>query len=217
VSGLPLALVDKLASRFTVVWLVVMMEYFAGPAIAVVICMGCELQPVVGNWPAVDRLSGVKRITMINQRAPDSLRYDQVWMETHSGCGNTRVRARYAETDQMGVIHHANYYVWMEVARVELCATMGFRYRDMEKNDGVMLAVIESSCRYINAVHFDEEVIIATEISFASSRMVTFSYDMSVEGRRVATASTRHIFLNRLMRPTHIPNQYRPLFGLPPK
>ena len=58
-------------------------------------------------------------------------------MESHSSC----IRARYAETDQMGVIHHANYYVWMEVARVELCESMGFRYRDMEKEDGVLLAI----------------------------------------------------------------------------
>ena len=138
-------------------------------------------------------------------------------METHSLGGITRIRARYAETDQMGVIHHANYYVWMEVARVELCVAMGFRYRDMEKNDGVMLAVVESSCRYINAVHFDEEVIISTQISLATSRMVTFSYEMSVDGRPVATGSTRHIFLSRLMRPTHLPDQYRTLFGLQPK
>lgn len=115
----------------------------------------------------------------------------------------------------MGVIHHANYYVWMEVARVELCEAMGFRYRDMEKKDGVLLAVVESRCRYINAVHFDEEVLIATWVSDATSRMVSFSYDMSVDGRHVATGETRHIFLNRLLKPTRLPGQYRSLFGLP--
>jgi acyl-CoA thioester hydrolase len=135
-------------------------------------------------------------------------------METHSDRGYTRVRARYAETDQMGVIHHANYYIWMEVARVELCETLGFRYRDMEKNDGVMLAVIESSCRYINAVHFDEEVLIATKISQVTSRMLAFSYEMSVAGRNVATGETRHIFLNRHLKPARVPNHYRSLFGL---
>jgi acyl-CoA thioester hydrolase len=135
-------------------------------------------------------------------------------MESHSGCGSTRVRARYAETDQMGVIHHANYYIWMEVARVELCEGMGFRYRDMEKHDGVMLAVVESSCRYINAVHFDEEVVIATRVSDANSRMVTFTYSMSVDGRHVATGETRHIFLNRLLKRTRLPESYRAFFGL---
>ena len=136
-------------------------------------------------------------------------------MQPHSARSSTRVRARYAETDQMGVVHHANYYVWMEVARVELCEAMGFRYRDMEKKDGVFLAVVESSCRYIHAVHFDEEVLIYTWVSNATSRMVTFSYDMTVDGRPVATGETRHIILDRLMKPTRLPAQYRPIFGLP--
>lgn len=114
----------------------------------------------------------------------------------------------------MGVIHHSNYYVWMEVARVELCETLGFRYRDMEKNDGVLLAVVESNCRYIHAVHFDEEVVIATRISNANLRMVSFTYDMSVDGRHVADGETRHIFLNRLLKPARLPEAYRPLFGL---
>jgi len=136
-------------------------------------------------------------------------------MQPHSTRGTTRVRARYAETDQMGVIHHANYYVWMEVARVDLCETLGFRYRDMEQQDGVLLAVTESRCRYISAVHFDDEVVIATWVSRAGSRMVTFSYEMSVEGRHVATGETSHIVLNRLLEPTRLPNRYRPVFGLP--
>ncbi len=136
-------------------------------------------------------------------------------MEPHSCPGSTRIRARYAETDQMGVIYHANYYVWMEVARVELCQAMGFRYRDMEKDAGVLLAVVESSCRYISPVHFDDEVLISTRISKANIRMVNFSYDMSVDGRHVASGETRHIFLNRLMKPTRLPDQFRPIFGLP--
>lgn len=136
-------------------------------------------------------------------------------MQPRSTRSSTRVRARYAETDQMGVIHHANYYVWMEVARVDLCETMGFRYRDMEEKAGVLLAVIESSCRYINAVHFDEEVVITAWVSNATSRTVSFAYEMSVNGRHVATGETRHMVLNRLLKPTHLPDQYRPLFGLP--
>lgn len=135
-------------------------------------------------------------------------------MESPVGRSYTRVRARYAETDQMGVIHHANYYVWMEVARVELCEAMGFRYRDMEDQGGVLLAVVESHCRYISAVRFDDEVVIATQMSKANIRMIHFTYEMSVEGRHVASGETRHVFLNRLMKPTRLPVEYRPLFGL---
>ncbi|HEY3837657.1 MAG TPA: thioesterase family protein [Bryobacteraceae bacterium] len=126
----------------------------------------------------------------------------------------TRVRVRYAETDQMGIVHHKNYYVWMEVARVEFCQAHGFRYRDLERDYGVLLAVVESSCRYASSAHFDDDVVIETRISSANPRMVRFSYEMFVEGRPVATGETRHVFLNREMRPTRCPAEYRPLFGL---
>ena len=131
--------------------------------------------------------------------------------------GQARVRVRYAETDQMGIAHHKNYYVWMEVARVEWCRAMGFNYRDLEQNEGVLLAVVESRCRYSSSARFDDEVVIQTQISEVTSRMVTFTYDMSVDGRPVASGETRHIFLNRNLRPTHVPASYRPLFGLAPR
>jgi acyl-CoA thioester hydrolase len=135
------------------------------------------------------------------------------YMEPHS----TIVRARYAETDQMGIVHHANYYVWMEVARVDLCQALGFRYRDMEFNHGVLLAVVESRCRYASSARFDDEVVIKTRMSNASARMITFLYDMSVDGRPIASGETRHIFLNRKLKPTHVPTQYRIFFGLSPR
>lgn len=125
----------------------------------------------------------------------------------------TRIRARYAETDQMGIVHHANYYVWMEVARVELCQAMGVRYRDMEA-EGVLLAVIGTECRYISPVRFDEDVEIKTCIAKASARGVSFAYEVSCAGRHVASGETRHIFLNREMKPSRLPRPYWPIFGL---
>src|SRR5580700_11486168 len=59
----------------------------------------------------------------------------------------TRLRVRYAETDQMGVVYYANHFVWMEVGRVDLCRACGFNYRDMEREDGIFLAVAEANCR----------------------------------------------------------------------
>src|SRR6476469_1857326 len=105
----------------------------------------------------------------------------------------TRVRVRYAETDQMGVVYYANYLVWMEVGRVEYCKARGFRYRDMELEDGVLLAVIEAQCRYLFPARFDEDVMIETRIAKANSRAVSFGYEMRlVDGRKLATGSTRH-------------------------
>jgi acyl-CoA thioester hydrolase len=128
----------------------------------------------------------------------------------------TRVRVRYAETDQMGVVYYANYLVWMEVARVELCKALGFRYRDMELEDGVLLAVIETQCRYLHPARFDEEVIVETRIADANSRVVEFAYEMRLadDGRKLATGSTRHIFCNREMKRVRLPEKYRAAFGI---
>ena len=128
----------------------------------------------------------------------------------------TRIRVRYAETDQMGVVYYANYMVWMEVARVEYCKALGFRYKDMELEDGVLLAVVEAQCRYLYPARFDDEVIVETRIADANSRIVSFGYEMRLaEGdRRVATGSTRHIFCNREMKPVRLPVKYRKAFGV---
>ena len=103
----------------------------------------------------------------------------------------TRLRVRYAETDQMGVVYYANYLVWMEVGRVELCKACGFNYRDMEQQDGVKMAVAEAHCRYSSAARFDDEVIVRTWIEDANPRIVTFAYEMRLAG----DARKRNAFL----------------------
>ena len=72
-----------------------------------------------------------------------------------------RFRVRYAETDQMGIVYHANYLVWMEMGRVELCRTIGVRYRDMEEQDGILLTVAEVQCRFLSPARYDDEVVLA--------------------------------------------------------
>jgi acyl-CoA thioester hydrolase len=127
-----------------------------------------------------------------------------------------RIRVRYAETDQMGVVYYANYLVWMEVGRVELCKTLGFRYRNMEIEDGVLLAVVEAQCRYLHPARFDEEVIVETRLAEANTRFVSFAYEMRLAegGRKLATGSTRHIFCSRDMKPLRLPAKYRAAFGI---
>ncbi|MDE3167031.1 MAG: acyl-CoA thioesterase, partial [Acidobacteriota bacterium] len=120
------------------------------------------------------------------------------------------------ETDNMGVVYYANYYVWMEVGRVDLCKACGFNYRDMEIEDGVFLAVAESECRYRFPARFDDEVLVKTWIDRASPRMVTFAYEMRLaqDDRVLATGSTTHVFVSRAMRPTRLPEKYFALFGI---
>ena len=85
-----------------------------------------------------------------------------------------RLRVRYAETDQMGIVYYANYLVWMEIGRVEYCRAAGIRYRDMEQEDGILLTVAEASCRYASPALYDEEVVIRTWIAEANPRMIRF-------------------------------------------
>src|SRR6476659_7778037 len=96
-----------------------------------------------------------------------------------SGVSEIRLRVRYAETDQMGVVYHANYLVWMEMGRVELCRTMGVRYRDLEEQEGVLLTVVEASCRYHDPARYDDEVTVETSVKRATSRLIEFEYRMT--------------------------------------
>ncbi len=126
----------------------------------------------------------------------------------------TRLRVRYAETDQMGVVYYANYLVWMEVGRVEFCKACGFNYRDMERDDGIYLAVAEASCRYRSPARYDDEVVVRTWIESANTRIVVFHYEMRVEDRVLASGSTRHVFVSREMQRTRLPEKYHAMFGL---
>lgn len=128
----------------------------------------------------------------------------------------TRLRVRYAETDQMGVVYYSNYLVWMEVGRVELCKACGFNYRDMEREDGIYLAVSEANCRYRSPARFDDDVIVKTWIEQAATRMVTFAYEIRISenGRQLATGFTKHVFVSREMRPAQLPQKYRAMFGV---
>ena len=129
----------------------------------------------------------------------------------------TRIRVRYAETDQMGVVYYANFLIWMEVARVDFCQAAGFRYRDLETEHGILLAVTESNCRYLSPARYDDEIEIVTTLTRAHYRAVTFHYEMRLApaGRKIATGFTSHMFVNRDMRPSALPAPFRPLFGIP--
>jgi len=131
-------------------------------------------------------------------------------------CVETSFRVRYAETDQMGVVYYANYLIWMEVGRVEFCRASGLNYSDMERDDGILLAVSEAKCRYISPARYDEEIVVRTSLPQAHPRMLTFSYEMVAKssGRRLATGETKHVFCDREYKPIKLPEKYRAAFGI---
>ncbi len=128
----------------------------------------------------------------------------------------TRLRVRYAETDQMGVVYYANYLVWMEVGRVECVRALGLQYKDLEQSEGLFLSVVESNCRYLYPARYDQEISVETSVVKASSRMVEFGYKISsVEPERLlAEGFTRHLWLNRDWKPTSLPEKYRAALGV---
>jgi acyl-CoA thioester hydrolase len=117
----------------------------------------------------------------------------------------------------MGVVHHANYLIWMELARVEWCESHGFHYRDLEREEGVSLAVVETNCRYLRPARFDDWIVVRTLVEEANTRLAKFSYEIlrTPDSELLATGFTKHVYVNRQMRTTRLPEKYRPLFGIP--
>ncbi len=114
----------------------------------------------------------------------------------------------------MGVVYHANYLIWMEVARVEYCSALGFRYRDMERDDGVFLAVVEANCRYLRPARFDDHVRVQTVIKESNQKMVRFGYEICRDSELLATGFTKHLYVNRDMSVVRLPEKYREMFGV---
>jgi acyl-CoA thioester hydrolase len=118
----------------------------------------------------------------------------------------TRLRVRYAETDQMGVVYYANYFVWFEVARTDLLRDLGWSYREME-DAGIVLPVIEASCQYSRPARYDEELEIMTEGVLSSRVRMEFRYEVRVQGTptAIATGRTGHAALTKAGRPCRLP------------
>ena len=113
----------------------------------------------------------------------------------------------------MGVVYYANYFVWMEIGRVELVRSRGLNYKELEHKEGLFLSVVHADCRYLFPARYDQEVAIQTQVSMANSRMVEFAYEIRHAASRqlLAQGATKHIWLNRDMRPSRLPAQYREL------
>jgi len=121
-----------------------------------------------------------------------------------------RLRARYAETDQMAVVHHAVYPVWFEAARTELARAVGTPYTAWEEQ-GIYLMLSDLSCRYRRAARYDDEVTVWAWVVEAASRRVVFGYRVEgPDGALLAEGSTRHLVVDRATgRPTVLPGGLR--------
>ena len=125
-----------------------------------------------------------------------------------------RVRVRYAETDQMGVVYHSNYFIWFEVGRVELLRQLGFSYREIEREDGCFIAVVDARCRYKAPAHYDDQIVIRTRLKNVRESLVHFGYEAVREpdGTLLAEGETTHIVTDAEMKITTIPEKYLLVF-----
>jgi acyl-CoA thioester hydrolase len=124
----------------------------------------------------------------------------------------SRIRVRYAETDTMGVVYYANYFVWFEVGRTDLLRDAGWSYRDMEA-DGYRLPVLEANCCYRQSARYDDELDVRTTGALLSPVRVKFLYDVvrPIDDVLLATGYTVHASLDRDGRPCRLPDRVRQL------
>ncbi len=125
----------------------------------------------------------------------------------------TKIRVRYAETDKMGVVHHANYYVWFELGRSSYCRTKGFSYSEMEDEDNTRLVVAASSCRYKSPAFYDDELTVRTQIAQIRSRSIIFVFEIYRESDKIilAVGETKHIVTDTNNRVSTFPQKYKDL------
>jgi acyl-CoA thioester hydrolase len=132
-----------------------------------------------------------------------------------SPAGSTsRVRVRYAETDQMGIVYYANYFVWFEVGRTDLLRHAGGSYREMER-EGVSLPVVEAHCEYRQPARYDDELEIRTRGGLLSAVRVRFDYEVirPSDDTALADGYTVHAALDAAGRPRRLPERISQLLA----
>jgi acyl-CoA thioester hydrolase len=126
----------------------------------------------------------------------------------------TTVRVRYAETDQMGIVYYANYYVWFEIGRVELLRALGLSYRALEIDHGCILPVIESTCRYRSPARYDDDILIETRPALLRGSVLKFAYRIlrkgadGAEPTLLAEGETVHVVCDPQLNKKPLPDEH---------
>lgn len=126
----------------------------------------------------------------------------------------TKIRVRYAETDQMGVAYHANFFMWFEVGRVELLRQAGLDYKHLEISEHRHIAVVEAACRYRSPARYDDELLIETRVTGVRGSVLKFAYRVLRQeatggpATLLAEGETSHVVVDREMKKAALPKQY---------
>lgn len=113
--------------------------------------------------------------------------------------------ARYAETDQMGIVHHSNYPIWFEAGRTDFIKTAMISYSEIEKK-GYMLPLIELNCNYISASKYEDEIRVNTSVKDFTKTRITFYYEVFANNseKPVATGETVHVWTDTSLKPVNL-------------
>ncbi len=122
----------------------------------------------------------------------------------------SKLTARYAETDQMGIVHHSNYPIWFEVGRTDFIREMGMPYSEIEKS-GAMLPLIGLKCTFKSHVGYEDRVIVRTKIKEYNGIRLTFYYEIVREDDSsvITTGETEHAWTTCSLKPVNL-RKYRP-------
>lgn len=120
----------------------------------------------------------------------------------------THIRVRYQETDNMGVVYYANYFVWFEIARSEYFRAKGISYRELEKR-GLFMMVASASCQYKAPCQYDDVVKIQAWVPELRNSSMRFGYKLFVGDRLIATGESSHVFTDKSKKPVRIPQEIR--------
>ena len=125
----------------------------------------------------------------------------------------TEIRVRYAETDQMGIVHHANYLIWFETGRSELCRARGFSYKQMEDEEEALMVVAESYCRYKAPALYEDVLTVRTKVGEIRSRSLRFFYEVHrpADNTLIAEGETLHLVTDKDKKVRRLPEIYRNL------
>ena len=123
----------------------------------------------------------------------------------------TEIRVRYAETDQMGIVHNSNYLVWFEVGRSEFCRARGFSYKEMEEKDNALMVVAESYCRYKSPAYYEDLLTVRTKVEELRSRSLRFVYEIyrASDDVLLAEGETLHLVTDENKKVRSMPKSYR--------
>ncbi len=126
----------------------------------------------------------------------------------------TEIRVRYAETDQMGIVHHANYPIWFEAGRTDLCRAKGFSYKQMEEEGNALMVVAEVYCRFKSPAFYDDVLTVRTQVGEIRSRSLRFIYQVyrASDDMILCEGETLHVVTDKNKKVRTLPEIYRNRF-----